>query len=120
IVSLDDIRSELEVEPTGDQGEVAQLARERCREFLRSKISFTFNATNLLCLTRRRWIDLFADYGARIDIVYLEPPFPDIFERNRRRSKSVPEHVIRQLAKKLEPPTWSECHNLIVTDTQQS
>jgi predicted kinase len=31
--------------------------------------SFAFNATNLLRQTRRRWIDLFADYEARIEVV---------------------------------------------------
>lgn len=58
VVSLDDIRGELDVDPTDNQGEVVQLARERCREFLRSKTSFAFNATNILKLTRGRWIDL--------------------------------------------------------------
>jgi predicted kinase len=57
-VSLDDIRGELDVDPTDNQGEVVQLARERYREFLRSKTSFAFNATNILKLTRGRWIDL--------------------------------------------------------------
>ena len=33
VVSLDDIRSELKVEPTENQGQVIQLARERCRSF---------------------------------------------------------------------------------------
>jgi hypothetical protein len=47
VVSLDDIRGELDVEPTDDQGTVVQLARERCREFLRAKTAFAFNATNI-------------------------------------------------------------------------
>ena len=74
VVSLDGVRGELEIDPTDDQGEVVQVGRERCREFLRSGRSFAFNATNLLRLTRQRWIDLFADYQARIEIVYVEPP----------------------------------------------
>jgi AAA domain len=73
VVSLDVVRGELEIDPTDDQGEVVQVGRERCREFLRSGRSFAFNATNLLKLTRQRWIDLFADYNARIEIVYVEP-----------------------------------------------
>ena len=39
-VSLDEIRSELEIDPTDDQGKVAQLAKERCREFLRAGTPF--------------------------------------------------------------------------------
>lgn len=44
MVSLDDLRGELDVGPTDNQGEVGQLARERCREFLRSKTSFAFTS----------------------------------------------------------------------------
>jgi hypothetical protein len=36
VVSLDDVRDDLRVDATDDQGEVIQAARERCREFLRS------------------------------------------------------------------------------------
>ncbi|MBW3596550.1 MAG: HD domain-containing protein, partial [Planctomycetes bacterium] len=36
VVSLDIMREELGVEPTDDQGQIVQAARERCREFLRS------------------------------------------------------------------------------------
>ena len=112
VVSLDGVRSELDIEPTDDQGEVIQVARERCREFLRSGHSFAFNATNLLRLTRQRWIDLFADYLARIEIVYVEPPLSIIVAQNNRRDRPVPERVIRELAAKCEPPTLIEAHGL--------
>jgi putative nucleotidyltransferase with HDIG domain len=112
VVSLDEIRGELGVDPTDDQGRVAQAAQERCRELLRSGTSFAFNATNTLRQTRGRWIDLFADYNARIDFVYLEPPFELLLRRNNARSNPVPETVIHKLAEKCEPPTWIECHTL--------
>jgi predicted kinase len=116
VVSLDDIRGELGVEPTDNQGQVAQLAQERCREHLRSGTSFAFNATNTIRQTRGRWLDLFADYNARIEIVYLEPPFQNLLRQNKTRSKAVPEPMIRTLADKCEPPTWIECHDLVVSD----
>lgn len=116
VVSLDDIRGELDIDPTDNQGKVVQLARERCRELLRSKTDFAFNATNLLKVTRQRWIDLFAAYNARIEIVYTEPPLSAIFEQNQRRERTVPKEVIRKLAEKSEPPTWMECHRLIWFD----
>lgn len=112
VVSLDDIRAELDVAPSDDQGQVVQAAREQCRELLRAKTSFTFNATSLLRQTRQRWIDLFADYGARIEIVYLEPPLATVLQRNKRRDRPVPEEVILELADKCEPPNWTECHGL--------
>ncbi len=116
VVSLDDVREELGVEATENQGKVAQLARERCRELLRASTSFAFNATNLLRQTRQRWIELFADYSARIEMVYVEPPLSVILDQNKRRKRLVPEDVIVELANKLEPPTWTETHGLVVSD----
>jgi len=116
VVSLDDIRGELDVEPTDDQGTVVQLARERCREFLRAGTSFAFNATNILKQTRQRWIDLFDDYNARIELVYVEPPFDRLLRQNKNRQNPVPEQVVRKLASKCEPPTWTECHGLMLVD----
>jgi predicted kinase len=116
VISLDDIRFELDVEATDNQGGVIQRAKERCRELLRPGTSFAFSATNLLRQTRQRWIDLFADYGARIETVYIEPPLPVILERNKRRERSVPEQVIRELAEKCEPPNWTEAHKLVIAE----
>jgi predicted kinase len=114
VVSLDGMRGELEIDPADDQGEVIQVGRERCRELLRSGRSFAFNATNLLRLTRQRWIDLFADYQARIEIAYVEPPLSVVLARNKRRERPVPEKVILGLAARCEPPTLTEAHGLAV------
>ena len=116
VVSLDDIREELAVEPTDNQGDVVQLARERCREHLRAGSSFAFNATNILRHTRGRWIDLFRDYNARIELVYVDPPFDRLLRQNKNRANPVPEQIVRKLAVKSEPPTWTEGHRLIMSD----
>jgi predicted kinase len=116
VVSLDDIRAELEIEVTENQGNVVQAARDRCRALLRARQSFAFNATNLIRQTRQRWTNLFADYGTRIEIVYIEPPFSILLDQNRRRQRCVPEKIIRELADKSEPPTWTEAHKLITVE----
>lgn len=116
VVSLDDVRSSLDVEPTDDQGEVVQVAREWCREHLRAKRDFAFNATNSMRLTRTRWIDLFADYNARIEIVYLEPSLKVLHNQNENRAKAVPRRAIERLIAKLEPPTQVEAHRLTFRD----
>ena len=116
VVSLDDIRSELDVDATADQGGVVQLAQERCREFLRAKLSFAFNATNLLRQTRSKWVKLFADYNASIELVYLEPPINQLLQQNRDRKDSVPENVVRKMAVKAEPPNWLEGHLVQLCD----
>ena len=66
--------------------------------------------------TRERWLNLFADYNAQIEIVYLEPPFEKLLRQNRERNRAVPEPVVRKLAEKCEPPTWIECHRLTMLD----
>lgn len=115
-VSLDDIRADLGVDPTDNQGQVAQEAQQRCRAFLRAGTSFAFNATNTTRQTRGRWLDLCTGYNARIEIVYIEPAFETLLRQNQARNKTVPEPVIRRLAEKCEPPTWIECHQLVMSD----
>jgi putative nucleotidyltransferase with HDIG domain len=116
VISLDGIRGELGVEPTDNQGKVVQLARERARELLRAGTPFAFNATNILRQTRGRWIDLFADYNARIKLVWIEPPFEKLLRQNGSRENAVPEQVVRKLAAKYEPPTLPEGHKLQMID----
>jgi predicted kinase len=110
VVSLDEIRTDLEVEPTENQGGVIQLARERCREYLRAGVDFAFNATNITRQMRQRWTHLFEDYNARIEIIYLEPPVKTILAQNKNRDKSVPESVIWRLIERVEPPNAAEGH----------
>ena len=116
VVSLDDLRRRLGIDPTDDQGRVVQLAKERCRELLCSGTSFALNASNTMRQTRRRWIDLFADYDARIKVVYVEPTFYHLLRQNKAREHAVPEQVIQRLAERCEPPNWTECHQLVMVD----
>lgn len=112
VVALDAIRDALDIDATDNQGAVIQAAREQCREHLRASQNFAFNATNITRQIRQRWIELFADYGARIEIVYLEPPVATILGHNKRRANPVPASVILGLVEKLEPPRLIECHSL--------
>jgi putative nucleotidyltransferase with HDIG domain len=112
VVSLDELRAEHEVEPTEKQGVVIQRARESCREHLRAGRDFAFNATNTVRATPKRWIDLFADYEARIDLAYVEPPLAVILKQNGLRTIPVPTQVVYRLLDKLEPPTPIEAHSV--------
>ncbi len=116
VVSLDSLREELDVSPTGNQGAVIQLAKEHCRVHLREQESFIFNATNLTRDLRQRWLGLFHDYAAHITIIYLEPPLREILRRNKQRDADVPESVIRKLLPKAEPPTLLEAHQVELVD----
>lgn len=112
VVSLDAVREELDVDATDNQGTVIQTAREQCREHLRAHRDFAFNATSITTQIRKRWIDLFADYGARIEIIYLEPSLRTILRQNKERAAAVPESVIRRLSEKVEVPTLAEAHEI--------
>jgi hypothetical protein len=72
VISLDDIRTELKVKPTDSSGNgrVIQLAKERAKEYMRKKVNFVWNATNITAQLRSQLIDLFIDYEAKVKIVY--------------------------------------------------
>jgi predicted kinase len=97
VVSLDEIRSELKIDPDGPQGKVVNEGRERARTHLRAQRSFVWNATNLRRDHRERLVSLFTSYGARVRIVYLEVPEPVLRRRNRERESPVPERVLKRM-----------------------
>lgn len=112
VVGLDDLREEMDVKVMENEGQVSQLAKERCREYMRKGHDFVFNATNLLKQTRGRWIRLFNQYNYNIEIHYIEPSFSVLTKQNSNREKKVPEDVVYNMFKKIEPPTLLECHVL--------
>ena len=103
VVSLDDVRLELDVTPTQSQGQVVQAARERARALLRQRQPFVWNATSLTAL-RAQQVGLFEDYGARVRVVFLETAWDENLRRNAGRRDAVPEDVIDGMLARLEPP----------------
>ncbi|HOV26316.1 MAG TPA: AAA family ATPase [Pseudobacteroides sp.] len=112
VISLDDLRDELDVSPRDEQGEVVFKARETARTYLRRNQDFVWNATNLTSFLRRQLISLFHSYGAKVKIIYMEAPYSEIIKRNRERSRSVPENVIGRMITKLEVPDMTEAHHV--------
>lgn len=123
VVSLDEIRRELKIDPTDNQGKVVQRAKERCREHLRQRQDFAFNATNTTRQVRQLWIDIGAEYGAQVELVYVEPNAKTLIDQNRDRDARVPVAVIEKLIGKMDPPTKAECHEIVYAveqgDTRQ-
>lgn len=114
VVSLDALRSELEVDPTDAQGQVVQAARERAKEHLRRGERFVWNATNLSRQRRGPVLQMAADYGARVRIVYVEVPRAALFAQNRGREAAVPEAVIRRMIERWEIPAKTEAHEVVL------
>ncbi|MET0133463.1 MAG: AAA family ATPase [Kibdelosporangium sp.] len=112
VVSLDTIRTELGVKPTGDQGAVIAAAHARAREHLRAGRSFVWNATHVSRQIREQTIGLAAGYRARVEVIALEAPLPVIHARNAARPSPVPAAVIDRLAGRWEAPDPTEAHTV--------
>lgn len=117
VISLDDLRAELDVDPAASQGPVIAAAREQARAHLREQRPFIWNATNISRQLRDQLIDLIADYKAKVRIVYLEAPLDEAARRNAARSRPVPKPAIERMLDRWEPPDLTECHALDIALT---
>ena len=77
-----------------------QAAYEEARLHLRAGRDFVWNATNLTATLRAKPIRLFRDYGAAVEIIYLETG-PDRLRR-QNRSQAAPT-VTRSCPKRRSP-----------------
>ena len=112
MISLDDIRRELDYGATKNQAVIAQEGHRRAKEFLRKKQPFVWNATDISPMIRQKQIDLFTGYGASVQIVYLETGWQEQRRRNAERAAAVPESAICRMLEKLEPPYPAEAHQV--------
>ena len=112
MLSLDEIREELAVSPRENQAKVAELAQARARQLLREKKSFVWNATDLTVLTRQGLVGLFTDYGAAVELVYLETEEAQRKKRNAERIRQVPEEAVSHMLEQLFLPEQREAHRV--------
>jgi predicted kinase len=112
VVSLDALRAEMGVDAQDPQGGVVRAARERAREYLRRGEPFAWNGTNVSRRTREGCIGLFADYAARVRVVYVEAPEALLRAQNRSRSSPVPDQVVDRLLDRWEVPDVTEGHRV--------
>lgn len=112
VISLDQFRLQMQVDPGDDQGPVIAASKEQARVYLRQETSFVWNATNVSRRLREGLVDLFTSYHARVRIVYLELPWSTLLRRNRSRADRVPEPVLHKLAARLEVPASTEAHRV--------
>lgn len=112
MISLDGIREQLRIPPAKNSSKVVQTAMEQARDFLRRKEPFIWNATNIIQETRQKLIRLFAGYGARVHILYLEVPYQELLARNQKRTRYIPENVLEDMIRKLEIPAPWEAYEV--------
>jgi predicted kinase len=114
VVSLDDLRDELGVDPAGGQGAVIAAARERARSYLRAGRSFAWSATNLSRLLRAGLVDLCRGYRFRTHVVYCEVDPDEQRRRNRERAAAavVPAAAVERMLRRWQVPTPDEAHRV--------
>jgi len=112
VISLDEIRKKINVDPEDDQSIVINQAKATAKEYMRKEVSFVWNATNLSRQLRGLLISLFADYGGSVRIVYREACWEELLKRNQIRSAKVPEKVLYRMRNRLEVPDITEAHQV--------
>lgn len=112
VVSLDEIRAELKVDPDDNQGPVLNRARQLAAKYLKEDREFIWNATNVSGSLRSTLLSWLEAYKPRLKIVYVEAPPAVLKQRNRNRKEPVPEAVIAKLVRRLEVPDLSEAHRI--------
>lgn len=66
------------------------------------------DATNLSPKERHSWIKMARDFGYEAHAVFFDVPTDVCMERNRKRSRNVPDEIMVRMANKLRPPKFDE------------
>ncbi len=117
-LSSDDTRLLLADDPTNQtiHRRVFATIRYLTRQRMELKRPVTcIDATNLTRWERRQWIRLADAAEAVPEAVFFDTPLEVCLERNRGRTRVVPEDVVREMACRLEPPTVREGFLRVVT-----
>lgn len=94
---------------------VFSTLRSLLRARLIAKMPWNYvDATNLSPHERKQWIKMSKGFGYEVQAVFFDVPVEVCLERNRRRERVVPEDVMRRMASKLKPPTFTEGFSKIV------
>ncbi|MGC4100825.1 AAA family ATPase [Ferruginibacter sp.] len=106
VISLDDLRRKAKIGygDTKGNGRVIQAAKEQAKDYLRRRIPFAWNATNITLQMREQLADLIEPYKARITIVYTETNYAKLAAQNKGREFMIPQHAVEKMIDKLEVP----------------
>ena len=110
-LSSDLIRGLLFDDPTEQRYQ--DLVFSSLRSLLRSRLIAGrpmnyIDATNLSPRERHSWIKMAREYGYEAHAVFFDVPADVCIERNRKRSRNVPDDVMQRMAQKLRPPKFEE------------
>ena len=77
------------------------------------KKPFIWNATNLVGETRKKLIDLFSSYGARVELIYIEASYKELLRRNKIRERTITQSVLNKMIHKFDFPEKFEGYPFI-------
>lgn len=116
-ISSDEIRRLLADDP-GDQS-IHRRVFATIRYLVRQRIAVgrpvTYvDATHLTRWERRPYVQLARRYECRLEVLFFDVPVEVCVRRNRGRDRLVPDEAIREMARRLEPPTKQEGFTRVV------
>ena len=112
VVSFDDAKEHFGITHRDNAGQSTHWAIEKAKEHLRNRTPFVFNATHISPLLRGKTIDLLFDYGAFVDLRYLEAPYEFISQRNAQRDSTLTQQKLEQMLFRWDVPTPLETHEI--------
>jgi len=89
-----------------------RLARQRLELH---RPSTCIDATSLTRWERRPWIRLADDADCDAEAIFFDTPLEVCLDRNSRRERVVPAAVVRDMARRLEPPSIEEGFARVIT-----
>lgn len=110
-ISSDEVRRLLSDDPTNQtiHRTVFSLVRLLVRRRLELGMRVTYvDATNLVPRERRPYIRLAELYGAEAEALFFDVPVEVCRERNRGRSRIVPDEALERMAARMVPPALEE------------
>lgn len=112
VVSFDDARQELGLKHGKNEGAVAHRAIDKAKELLRKHEPFVWNATHLSESMRAKTLDLLFNYGAEVELVYLEKTRKELLQRNHLRDTSLSNKALETMLYKWDLPLPTEAHQV--------
>ncbi|MCS7026203.1 MAG: AAA family ATPase [Bryobacteraceae bacterium] len=111
VLSSDEIRRLLLDDPADQRANrrVFQILRFLLKQRLALRRALScVDATHLTRAERRPYLALAEIYDCEVEAVFFDVPLEVCKDRNRSRSRVVPEDVLDRMAARLEPPTLEE------------
>lgn len=109
LISSDDIRAELgDVNDMSKNKEVFAIMNQRVKDKLNNGYFVCYDATSLTKEVRKNLIDEMKLHCQSFVAVFINTPLEIALERNKSRDRVVPEDVIKDMFKKLQPPVIDE------------